>query len=64
MNRRPCVAARQPWEESALTPRKLWSGTAPAHCPTRQPLRFWPRPQRSVTLGLTRRVLVGDTPLV
>jgi hypothetical protein len=64
MNHRPCGAARQPREECALTPRNTWSGTTHAHGPARRPLRFWPRPQRLATLGLTRRVFVGGTPLV
>ena len=64
MNHRPCVAARQSQEEYALTPRKTWSGTPQAHGPTRQPLRIWSGPQRSATLGLPRRVFVGDIPLV
>jgi len=59
MNRRPCVGARRPSEGSALPPRQAVSRTTQARHPARKPLLFWPRPQRSATLVLARRVLSG-----
>jgi hypothetical protein len=59
MNRRPCVGARRPSEGSALPRRQAVSRTTQARHPARKPLLFWPRHQRSATLGLARRVFSG-----
>ena len=59
MNRRPCVGARRPSEDSALTPRQAVSRTTQARHPARKPLRFWPRYQLAASLSLPRWVGPG-----
>jgi hypothetical protein len=59
MNHWPCVAARRPRAGFALMPRKARSGTRQARHPAQEPLRFWPRQQRSASPGLSGRVFLG-----